>query len=203
VGHRIKICICPALGYSETQAGNFTHRELLRNKNRAGPRFWDFGRRASAFWTKLPVTFVIFRESRPTEYACILGSWLPMAIQVILPLTGQVRERRWPRYEIDVPVQLVTEEPTNVVILQGRGTALNRGGMAVSSGVELTIGAQVAVEFTPPCSETLVRVRCFVRNRQRNTYGVEFIAENDSDYESVGHIESTLEKIAGTGSAKS
>lgn len=111
-------------------------------------------------------------------------------------------ERRWPRYEIDVPVQLVTEEPTNVVILQGRGTALNRGGMAVSSVDELAIGAQVAVEFTPPSSETSVRVRCFVRNRHRNTYGVEFIAENDSDYESVGHIESTLGKMVGAGSVK-
>jgi len=126
-----------------------------------------------------------------------------MAIQVIPPLPGQASERRWPRYEIDVPVQLVTEDPAHVVIVQARGAALNEGGMAVSTQAELEIGAQVAVEFTPPYSDTLVRVRCFVRNRQRNMYGVEFIAENDSDYESVGHIESTLGKIVRPGSVKS
>ena len=34
----------------------------------------------------------------------------------------------------------------------------------------------------------------------RNTYGVEFIEKNDFDYESVGHIESTLGKMLGASS---
>jgi len=80
-------------------------------------------------------------------------------------------------------------------MVQGRGSELNCGGMAVSGGVELEIGAQVAVEFTPPCSGRPVRVRCFVRNRQRYTYGLEFITENDSDYESVAQVESSLENM--------
>jgi hypothetical protein len=66
--------------------------------------------------------------------------------------------------------------------------------MAVSSRVELEIGAQVAVEFTPPGARQPLRVRCFVRNRQRYTYGMEFITENDSDYQSVAQVESSLEK---------
>jgi|SRR5437016_8291560 len=123
-----------------------------------------------------------------------------MAIQSIPRQTEQATERRWPRYETDIPVQLVTQEPTNVVIVQGRGSALNCGGMAVSGRVELAIGAQVAVEFTPPYSGQSVRVRCLVRNRQRYTYGMEFITENDSDYESVGQIESTLGKMGGAAS---
>ena len=78
------------------------------------------------------------------------------------------------------------------LIVQGRGSSLNCGGMAVSGTVELAIGAQVAVEFTPPYSRQPVRARCFVRNRHRDTYGLEFITENDSDYESVAQIESSL-----------
>jgi hypothetical protein len=72
--------------------------------------------------------------------------------------------------------------------------------MAVSGRVEIGIGTQVALEFTLPYSEQPLRVRCFVRNRQRHTYGLEFIAENDSDYDSVGQIETILGKMGIAGS---
>jgi hypothetical protein len=126
-----------------------------------------------------------------------------MAIQVVLPESGHATERRWPRHQIDVAVQLVTHGPTNVVIFQGRGSELNCGGMSVSGRVELAIGAQVGVEFTPPCCGQPVRVRCFVRNRQRYNYGLEFVAENDSDYESVAQIESTLRNLGAAGCTES
>src|SRR6266550_2892042 len=54
-----------------------------------------------------------------------------MQIQVVLPESGHATERRWPRHKIDVPVQVVTHGPTNVVIIQGRGSELNCGGMSV------------------------------------------------------------------------
>jgi hypothetical protein len=116
----------------------------------------------------------------------------PMGIQVVPPQPGHATGRRWPRYKTDVPVQLVTHGPTNFVIVQGRGSELNCGGMAVSGSVELEIGAQVAVEFIPSYCGQPVRIRCFVRNRQHYTYGLEFITENDSDYENVAQVESTL-----------
>jgi hypothetical protein len=126
-----------------------------------------------------------------------------MAIQVALPQSGHATERRWPRHTIDVPVQVVTHGPTNIVIVQARGSELNCGGMAVSGRIELPIGAQVAVEFTPPYAGHPVTVRCFVRNRQRYTYGLEFITENDSDYESVAQVESTLGNVGIAGIAES
>jgi hypothetical protein len=126
-----------------------------------------------------------------------------MAMQGVLPQSGHARERRWPRHKVDVPVQVVTHGPTNVVIAQGRGSEMNCGGMAVSGRIELAIGAQVAVEFTPPHCAQPVRIRCFVRNRQRYTYGLEFITENDSDYESVGQVESTLGNMGIVGSVDS
>jgi len=124
-----------------------------------------------------------------------------MAIQVVLPESGHTTQRRWPRHKIDVPVQVVTHGPANVVVIQGRGSELNCGGMSVFGRVELEIGAQIGVEFQPPGSGQSVRVRCFVRNRQRYNYGLEFVTENDSDYESVAQIESTLRNmgIAGCG----
>ena len=102
-----------------------------------------------------------------------------------------------------MPVQVVTHGPTNVVIIQGRGSELNCGGMSVFGRVELAIGTQVGVEFTPPCSGQPVRVRCFVRNRQGHNYGLEFFTENDSDYENVARIESTLRNLGIVGCAES
>ncbi len=118
-----------------------------------------------------------------------------MGIQATLPQQGYPINRRWPRYKIDVPVRLITQKPTKVVIRQGRGRDLGGGGMAVFAGIELSIGDQVAVEFTPPYSGQPIRVRGFVRNRRGYTYGVEFITENDSDYINVGQLESILQTM--------
>jgi hypothetical protein len=126
-----------------------------------------------------------------------------MANQAFLPESGHATERRWPRYQIDVPVQIVTQGPTKVAIIQGRGSELNCGGMSVFGTVELAIGAQVRVEFAALCSGPPIRVRCFVRNRQRYNHGLEFVTENDSDYESVAQIESTLRNLGIAGYTES
>jgi hypothetical protein len=126
-----------------------------------------------------------------------------MANQSFLPESGHVMERRWPRHQIDLPVQVVTHGPTNVGIIQGRGSGLNCGGMSVFGTVEWAIGAQVGVEFTSPCSGQPIRVRCFVRNRQGYNYGLEFVAENDSDYDNVAQIESALRNLGIAGYTES
>jgi len=118
-----------------------------------------------------------------------------MSIQEIVPQPGYTTSRRWPRYKVDVPVWVITQDPIRVGIVQGRGSELNNGGMSISTNTELPVGAQVLVEFTPPFSGQPVRVRCFVRNRTGYTYGVEFIAERDDDYESVNRIETHLRSL--------
>jgi hypothetical protein len=114
-----------------------------------------------------------------------------MSIQVVTPQQGYATQRRWPRYKMDVPVRVI-KGLTNVTIVQGRGSELNNGGLAIFAGTELSIGDQVMVEFTPPYTGQPIRVRCFVRNRAGYRYGVEFITENDDDYESVNRIETVL-----------
>lgn len=118
-----------------------------------------------------------------------------MSTDVVLPQPGYATIRRWPRYKVDVPVRVITQGMTKVAIIQGRGSELNNGGMAVFAGTELAIGAQVLVEFTPPYSGDPIRVRCFVRNRSGYRYGVEFITESDDDYESVHQIETVLSSM--------
>ena len=115
-----------------------------------------------------------------------------MGIQVTLPQEGYETLRRWPRYEIDVPVRLIVQRPTKVAIVPGRGRKLGCGGMAVFAGIEMSLNEQVAVEFTPPYSGQPIRVRGFVRNRSGYTYGMEFITENDADYKNAGQLEAIL-----------
>ena len=50
-----------------------------------------------------------------------------------------------------------------------------KGGMAVTAGVELSVGREVAVEFTPPFSGIAIRIRAAVRNRAGYRYAVELL----------------------------
>jgi hypothetical protein len=102
--------------------------------------------------------------------------------------------RRWPRYKVDIPVRVVTRRLTNNIVAAGRGMEINLGGMTVFSLIELTLGDEVGIEFTPPFSGKLVTVRGFVRNCTAHNYGVEFITENDADYASLGQLEAALGK---------
>lgn len=107
---------------------------------------------------------------------------------------ADVTKRRWPRFGVDFPVQvrLTTQGPTRVVACEGQGTDISGGGLAVIADIDLLVGAQVGVEFTPPYSGQSMIFRCFVRNRDGNHYGVEFITENDEDYRKAGALQAGL-----------
>lgn len=111
---------------------------------------------------------------------------------------ADVRKRRYPRFAADFPVRvrLTTQGPTKVVACEGQGTNISGGGLAVRADIDLPVGTQVGVEFTPPYSEQPMTFRCFVRNRNGNLYGVEFITENDDDYRKAGELLEGLAAMA-------
>ncbi len=104
--------------------------------------------------------------------------------------------RRWPRFLVELPVRVYCDLPCSVH--EGKGTGLNAGGMAVHTTIDLRVGDQISVEFTPPEGQQPVRARCLVRNRNGQTYGIEFVAENDADYRTIGQIEYDLGRFAAT-----
>ena len=112
----------------------------------------------------------------------------------MLSSIADVTKRRCPRFAVDfsVQVRLTTEGPTRVVACEGQGTDISGGGLAVRADIDLPVGAQVGVEFTPPYSDQSMIFRCFVRNRDGNCYGVEFITENDEDYRKAGELQAGL-----------
>ena len=111
-----------------------------------------------------------------------------------------VAKRKWQRFAVDmsVEVRLTTQGPTRVVACEGLGTDISVGGLAVTADIDLPLGTQVGVEFTLPNSDRSLIFKCFVRNRQGNCYGVEFITENDADYGQMGELQAILEANAGT-----
>jgi hypothetical protein len=103
--------------------------------------------------------------------------------------------RRWPRFHVDMPVQVrvTTQGPTRIATWEGQGTDISAGGLAVVFSGNLAVGSQVGVEFTLPNTDQPMKFRGFVRNRDGNRYGVEFITENDDDYRKTGELQAILE----------
>ncbi len=120
-----------------------------------------------------------------------------MEITIIPQSPGFAKMRRWPRFSVELPVRIYCWLPP--AVHEGTGNALNGGGMAVRTTADLHVGDQVSVEFTPPSAQQPVTARSFVRNcNDAHTYGIEFIAESDHDYSTIGQIEYELRRLAST-----
>ena len=101
-------------------------------------------------------------------------------IKIVPPEAGYPAVRRWARYQAKMLTCLIAQKPMKAVIVSGRGSELNHGGMTVFAGVELAVVEQVRVSFTPPyCAETMT-FQCVVRDRNGYTYGVEFIRDEST-----------------------
>jgi PilZ domain len=113
---------------------------------------------------------------------------------VVLP-TGFANTRRWSRYKLDVPIRAIVHNASTTKLVDGRGTEVSEGGMAIFAGLELKVGDVVEVEFTPPYSGQPIRVRCLVRNRRGYTYGIEFLLLNSEDEQKVSLIRQALRAL--------
>ncbi len=104
--------------------------------------------------------------------------------------------RRWLRYKVNVPIRVIVSRAMKASIFDGRGTSLSEGGMALFAGAELRPGDQVAVEFTPPFSTPPIRVDARICNRTGYHYGVEFLAVDSRQRDSVALLRMHLASFA-------
>jgi hypothetical protein len=105
--------------------------------------------------------------------------------------------RRWRRFDVNVPIRVIIRQAMKSTIVDGRGSALSDGGMAIFAGAELKPGEQVAVEFTPPYSAPPIRVEARICNRRGYNYGVEFLDSEPEQKEEVALFRSHLASIVG------
>jgi hypothetical protein len=93
--------------------------------------------------------------------------------------------RRWPRYQVNLPVRMLVRKPGLFRMVHVRGQELNAGGMAVYAIVELGIGDQVQLEFLLVRSRQPISLKATVRNRVDHHYGLEFLATNPAEEKGV------------------
>jgi hypothetical protein len=103
--------------------------------------------------------------------------------------------RRWPRYQVDIPLRLITQQKRKVSIVQALGTGLNNGGITVFAGMSLAIDEPIAIEFVTADSGEIVRMNGLVRNREGFAYGVEFVAVDEESPEGMCQIQSFLKSM--------
>jgi len=118
-----------------------------------------------------------------------------MAIDIVVTESQIINTRRYRRYKLDVPVRVIVHSEEKTRIIHGRGNELNQGGLAVNAGVELEVGDQVEVEFTPAYTGQPLRARATVKNRNGYRYGLEFLTETAVDYERVEDIRVALQGV--------
>ena len=95
----------------------------------------------------------------------------------MLEKSGDVEQyqRRWARLHLRVPVRVLVQRPDCLQIVNGQGTELNEGGVALYAALELEIGDRVEIEFPDPNSGKPLRKSAVVRNRAGYSYGLQFL----------------------------
>ncbi|HKU24431.1 MAG TPA: PilZ domain-containing protein [Candidatus Sulfotelmatobacter sp.] len=88
--------------------------------------------------------------------------------------------RRWPRYEIDLPVRIIALNGVLTTPVDGRGHEISRAGMALQACVAVEPGDMMQLQF--PTSDPS-RVLAIVRNRSGNRMGLEFLSQLPPDDE--------------------
>ena len=89
-------------------------------------------------------------------------------------------QRRYPRFAIDVRLQVRMFQNGEFRNCWGRSTELGQDGIGATLTGELETGEIVSLDIPLPLSPYPVKVRAIVRYRQGLRYGFEFLTLNES-----------------------
>ena len=95
--------------------------------------------------------------------------------------------RRWPRFQVHLPVLIAAETADSQIAIPGMVSALSRAGMEVYGGVPLRPGDRMEVEFKTSGG---VRITGIVRNRSGYCFGIEFLRAMVSEIDPEGLLAS-------------
>jgi len=94
--------------------------------------------------------------------------------------------RRWPRYEVDLPVRIIALNGILTTPVAGRGSEISRAGMALRARVSVRPGDLMGLQF--PTSKPS-RVNAVVRNRTGECLGLEFLSQLPPDSEAGDRLQ--------------
>jgi hypothetical protein len=98
------------------------------------------------------------------------------------------RARRFPRFTLDVRMQVRMFQDAEFRSCWGRSTELGQDGIGATLTGELETGEIVSLEIPLPLSPYPLKVRAIVRYRQGLRYGFEFLTLNDNQRQIVRRV---------------
>lgn len=96
--------------------------------------------------------------------------------------------RRYPRYAIDVRLQVRMFQEGEFRTCWGRSTEIGQDGIGATLTGSLETGEIVTLEIPLPLTAYPIKVRAIVRYRQGLRYGFEFLTMNDSQRDTIKRV---------------
>jgi len=96
--------------------------------------------------------------------------------------------RRYPRFVLDVRLQVRMFQDGEFRSCWGRSTELGQDGIGATLTGELESGEIVSLEIPLPLSPYPVKVRAIVRYRQGLRYGFEFLTLSPAQRETIARV---------------
>lgn len=82
--------------------------------------------------------------------------------------------RKYPRFPIDVPVEITFTRSGAKVVRSGRASEVSERGIAIYLSIDLFPGDRLLIELTLPYSHEPIQLDAVVRSRAGFRYGLEF-----------------------------
>ncbi len=96
--------------------------------------------------------------------------------------------RRFPRYAIDVRLQVKMFQSGEFCTCWGRSTEIGQDGIGATLTGSLETGEIVTLEIPLPLTPYPIKVRAIVRYRQGLRYGFEFLTLNETQRDTVRRV---------------
>ena len=97
-------------------------------------------------------------------------------------------QRRYPRFAVDVRMQVRMFQAGEFRTCWGRSTELGQDGIGATLTGELEKGEIVSLEIPLPLSPYPLKVRAIVRYRQGLRYGFEFLTLADTQRDTIRRV---------------
>jgi hypothetical protein len=104
------------------------------------------------------------------------------------PGKKQTYTRRFPRYALDVRLQVRMFQDGDFQSCWGRSTELGQDGIGATLTGNLQTGEIVTLEIPLPLATYPIKVRAIVRYRQGLKYGFEFLTLNEAQRENLRRV---------------
>jgi hypothetical protein len=101
---------------------------------------------------------------------------------------GRADARRYPRFALDVRLQVRMFQEGEFRSCWGRSTELGRDGIGATLTGELEAGEIVSLEIPLPLSPYPLKLRAIVRYRLGLHYGFEFLTLSESQRDTVNRV---------------